>query len=620
MKKKSDMIQLKRCLREIRKCEPEALLMTFVLALMEALIPLGAPLLSALFVDGLERGASFRSMAVTAVIGVVILFIMNAVRGKMYRCGLPHSEYCNDLVEWEFNDKSMDMDYAQLDSAGTAELRARIQNDYDWGCGAYYMIPQFQRCCAGIIGIIAAAALLVPVLLQGGFWRHWSTLVFFIYVLAVTFFSASVEKRTFREEEELKRRFDKTSSRANYLMRGGITYREGKDIRIYNAQPLIKSALREEERDRMVEGESRLEQRAGALDGAASGILMGGAYLFVVLRALQGALSAGAVVLFASVIYRFSESLKTLSKSRSEILMNARRMESTFDYLELPRLMESGDCQADMEAGKGTIEFRDVSFTYPGTGKPALSHVSFRLRPGGKTAVVGMNGSGKTTLIKLLCRLYDPSEGKILLNGTDIREYKYEEYMRQFSVVFQDFKLLALPLGENVAAAREYQEKRVWECLEKAGFTSRLERMKKGLGTSLYRDLDEDGVEVSGGEAQKIALARALYKDAPIVVLDEPTAALDPISEHEIYSGFGRLIGEKTAVFISHRLSSCRFCDDILVFHEGTLVQRGTHEALVDEKNGKYSEMWQAQARYYEDGDEEKLCVRLDHMSDRGKS
>lgn len=165
MKRKSEMIQLKRCLREIRKCEPKALLMAFVLALMEALIPLGAPLLSALFVDGLERGASFQSLVLTAVIGVVTLFVMNAVRGKMYRCGLPHSEYCNDLVEWEFNDKSMDMDYAQLDSAETAELRARIQNDYDWGCGAYYMIPQFQRCCAGIIGIAAAAALLVPVLL-----------------------------------------------------------------------------------------------------------------------------------------------------------------------------------------------------------------------------------------------------------------------------------------------------------------------------------------------------------------------------------------------------------------------------------------------------------------------
>lgn len=601
MRKRADMLHLLRCLREIQKCEPWALPMAFVLALMEALIPLGAPVLSAIFVDGLEQRASFKELALAAVIGVVILFIMNVVRGKMFRCGLPHSEYCNDLMEWKFNDKSMDMDYARLDSAETAGLRARIQNDYDWGCGAYYMIPQFQRCCAGVIGIMASAAFLILVLFQGSFWLDWSTLLFFGYVFAVTFFSASVEKRTFQEEETLKRQFDKTSSRANYLMRGGITYREGKDIRIYNAQPLIKSALREEERDRMVEGESRLEQRAGALDGAASGILMGGAYVFVVLRSLQGALSAGAVVLFASSIYRFSESLKILAKSRSEILMNARRMESTFAYLDLPGLLEGGCLPAGLEAGKGEIEFRDVSFTYPGAGKPALSHVSFRLHPGEKTAVVGMNGSGKTTLVKLLCRLYDPSEGSILLNGTDIREYEYEEYMRLFSVVFQDFKLLAQPLGENVAAAQEYQQERVWECLKKAGFAARLERMKKGLATSLYRDLDEEGVEVSGGEAQKIALARALYKDAPIVVLDEPTAALDPISEHEIYSGFHRLIGDKTAVFISHRLSSCRFCDYILVLHEGELVQRGNHEELLKEDKGKYAVMWQAQARYYEE-------------------
>ena len=166
MRKRADMLHLLRCLREIQKCEPWALPMAFVLALMEALIPLGAPVLSAIFVDGLEQGASFKELALAAVIGVVILFIMNVVRGKMFRCGLPHSEYCNDLMEWKFNDKSMDMDYARLDSAETAGLRARIQNDYDWGCGAYYMIPQFQRCCAGVIGIMASAAFLILVLFQ----------------------------------------------------------------------------------------------------------------------------------------------------------------------------------------------------------------------------------------------------------------------------------------------------------------------------------------------------------------------------------------------------------------------------------------------------------------------
>lgn len=531
--------------------------------MMEALIPLISSLLSSLFVDGLERGFAFGTLAGMAVFGVAVLFAMNAIRGKMERSGLPHTEYCNDLVEWEFYEKSMGMSYAQADSPETAAL------------------------------------LLIPVFLQGGLWRHWSTLLFLLLVLTATFCSIRSEKKTYGEEEKLRQEYDTKTSRSNYLMRGGITYREGKDIRIYHAQPMIKNALREEERDKMVDGESRLERKAGLLDGSLSGLLMGGAYLFIVLRAISGALSAGSIVLFAAAIYRFSESLKTLSKSVSEIRMNARRMESTFEYLALPDRMESGGVSMRPEDGCGAVEFQDVSYTYPGAAVPALSHVSFRLEPGKKIAVVGMNGSGKTTMVKLLCRLYDPDGGRVMLNGRNVREYDYEEYLRRFSVVFQDFQLLALPLGENVAGTKDYDAARVQDCLEKAGFGKRLRRMKNDLSTFLYRNMDQEGVEISGGEAQKIALARALYKDAPIVVLDEPTAALDPVSEHEVYSGFRNLVGGRTSIFISHRLSSCRFCDEILVFHQGQLVQRGSHEELVKEE-GLYASMWRAQAQYYE--------------------
>lgn len=594
---------LKKCLIEIWKCEPQSLLMAFGLGIMEAFIPLGSSLLAAMLINGLEEGTHYERLLIRAFVGVLALFILNVLRGWTYRCGLPHSEYCNDLVEWKFDSKNMDMDYAQLDSAEAAAIRAKIQNDYDWGCGAYFMIPQFQRCCTGVAGIIASTGLLIPVLSAGNFWRHWSNLVFLVYILAVILISAVIERRTCAIKERQKALYDAHSRRSNYILWGGITYREGKDIRLYQAQPLIKSALGEKERDQMVEKESRLEQRAGFWDGAASGILMGGAYLFIVLRALDGALPAGAVVLFASAVYRFSESIKLWSKGRSEIMMNARRMESSFAYLELPDILakENAHISKDKMKEGAEIEVQNVSFQYVGTAKAALENVSFRLEAGKKYAVVGMNGSGKTTLVKLLCRMYDPDKGQILLNGTDIRKYNYTAYLQQFSVVFQDFRLLALPLGENVAASKRYDAQRVQSCLEKAGFDRRLSRMKKGLDTSLYRNIDKDGVEISGGEAQKIALARALYKDAPVVILDEPTAALDPIAEQEIYSGFRNLVGSKTAIFISHRLSSCRFCDEILVFHEGRLVQRGSHDALLAEDGGRYSMMWQAQAKYYED-------------------
>ena len=225
--------------------------------------------------------------------------------------------------------------------------------------------------------------------------------------------------------------------------------------------------------------------------------------------------------------------------------------------------------------------------------------MSLKFKVGSRLAIVGENGSGKTTFIKLLCRLYDPQEGQILLNGIDIRKYRYDDYMNIFSVVFQDFKLLSQPLGNNVAGCLNYDEDRVRQALIDAGFGDRLATMPDGLHTQLYKDFTENGVEVSGGEAQKIAIARALYKDAPFIILDEPTAALDPIAESEIYSKFNDIAGDKTAIYISHRLSSCKFCDEIVVFDAGRIIQQGAHASLVADENGKYYELWHAQAQYY---------------------
>jgi ATP-binding cassette subfamily B protein len=284
---------------------------------------------------------------------------------------------------------------------------------------------------------------------------------------------------------------------------------------------------------------------------------------------------------------------------------NNEAMQVYFDYINIPAQMYQGilpvkkqamcdHCDNDYE-----IEFCNVSFKYPSSYTYALRNVSMKFKIGERLAVVGMNCSGKTTFIKLLCRLYDPTEGEILLNGIDIKKYNYGEYMSIFSVVFQDFKLFSFSLGQNIAAAVDYDKERVEACLKKAGFGGRLAEMPDGTDTCLYKDFDDKGVEISGGEAQKIAIARALYKDAPFIVLDEPTAALDPIAEYEIYSKFNEIVGNKTAIFISHRLSSCRFCDDIAVFHEGQLIQRGSHDEIVSDESGKYYELWHAQAQYY---------------------
>ncbi len=326
----------------------------------------------------------------------------------------------------------------------------------------------------------------------------------------------------------------------------------------------------------------------------------GAAYGYLLALALGEGLSVSEFLLYFTAVGNFTTWVTGILKGFGELHQFSLELSSVRGYIEAPEpfRMEGGKAIEPDTSLPYTLELRDVSFRYPNTETWALRHVNMKFQVGSRLAVVGENGSGKTTFIKLLCRLYDPTQGEILLNGIDIHKYSYRQYIDLFSVVFQDFQLLAFPLGQNVAAAVEVDKGRAARCLEMAGFGKRLAALPQGLETPLYKEFDESGVQVSGGEAQKIALARALYKDAPFVVLDEPTAALDPVAEMEVYENFDKIVGDKTAVYISHRLSSCRFCDDIAVFDHGHIVQQGSHDTLV-EAPGKYQELWHAQARYY---------------------
>jgi ATP-binding cassette subfamily B protein len=320
----------------------------------------------------------------------------------------------------------------------------------------------------------------------------------------------------------------------------------------------------------------------------------------VCLKALGGAFGIGAVTQYLTAITKLYGSVSSLIETAGSMRNNASFLKIIFEFLDIPNRMYQGSLSVEKRIDRDyEVEFRNVSFKYPASTTYALRNVSMKFRIGERLAVVGMNGSGKTTFIKLLCRLYDPTEGEILLNGINIRKYNYAQYMDVFSVVFQDFKLFAYELGQNVATKVNYDKDKTKSCLISAGFEERLNELNEGLNTYLYKDFSKQGVDVSGGEAQKIALARALYKDAPFIVLDEPTAALDPIAESEVYSNFDKLVGDKTSIYISHRLSSCRFCDDIAVFDNGRIVQQGSHEKLVCDENGKYHELWYAQAQYY---------------------
>lgn len=270
------------------------------------------------------------------------------------------------------------------------------------------------------------------------------------------------------------------------------------------------------------------------------------------------------------------------------------------EVLEEDISIKDGLIDKDTTKEKGTIEFKNVSFKYPSAENYALRNVNLKIENGEHLAVVGRNGSGKTTFIKLMCRLYDVTDGEILINGTDIKEYTRESITGLYSVVFQDFKIFSVSLKDNICANSDFDSDRFYACLENANIKDRAERLADKENTYLYKDLDETGVEISGGEAQKLALARALYKDAPVVILDEPTAALDPIAENELYLKYNEMTSGKISFFISHRLSSTRFCDRILLVKDGKIAESGTHDELMALK-GLYYRMYQVQSYYYKE-------------------
>lgn len=510
-------------------------------------------------------------------------------------------------------DKMLSMDFQAADAPETHELLSQIRQNTNWyGHGLMLPIWYLEKLIQPIFGILGAAALTVSLFTAqapasaGGFTALNNPLITalaLLLLLGVTFLAPICQNKStmfvVKSAELIKGSnrfflFNYFTMQDRSRALDARMYRQDRLLRHYTIvdQLGVDSALAKCARGPM-------GFWAGAA-AAVSAVFTGLVYAFVCLKAWAGAFAVGSVAQYVGAITALSGSVGTLVSTWGEFRANAVFLRQTYKFLDTPSEMYQGSLTTEKRSDRNyEIEFRDVSFRYPGAEDYALRHVSMKFRVGERLAVVGENGSGKTTFIKLLCRLYDPTEGAILLNGIDIRKYDYDEYIALFSVVFQDFQLLSFSLGQNVAAAVQYNPERAKACLQKAGFGDRLAQLPDGLETKLYKDFDERGVQISGGEAQKIALARALYKDAPFVVLDEPTAALDPIAEMEVYEKFNEIVGDRTAVYISHRLSSCRFCDSIAVFDHGSIIQRGTHESLLQNEDGKYFALWNAQAQYY---------------------
>lgn len=404
----------------------------------------------------------------------------------------------------------------------------------------------------------------------------------------------------------------------SYMNNISTEFKAAKDIRMFHLTDwiLAKCRVLNEYRYNMQKKNERNWLFVGIFDNVMWVLSQVGIYAFIINAVLKHEVSIANAFLYVTTAETFYNSINSVLKNISALRQRSREVSDFRSFLDF----DGGDIEDSgltvPECNRYEFVFENVSFCYPKAEKYALKELNLTLKQGERLAVVGLNGAGKSTFIKLLLRLYEPTSGRILLNGVDIGSYQKRSYYHLFAPLFQEVELFAFPLAENISmdTPENTDVARAEECLHMAGFDNKLKELPKGIHTEVLKVIDEEGLDFSGGERQKLALARALYKDAPIVVLDEPTAALDALAEYELYQNFDRMIGGKSAIYISHRLSSTRFCDHIAMFMEGQMVEYGTHEELL-KKKGPYANMFELQAQYYvEEGEVEDCYEDVDAL------
>lgn len=594
--------------REMHRLEKRLIPTAVTVAVVTAVMPFVNIWFTSKIIDLLSLGAGMKSLAlyIGSAVGInALLFFINYYLGDMqfvYRSLMYNKEL------QRISSRLFGIEYQKLENSEFKELVHKHSEAQDRVFSSFVQLTWMMRdFISGALTLIISIVIIAP-LFKIGFKKTGDTfferpaflLTIFgaIAVMAVIILVVAVRmnKAWFKASDEYSR-LDRIFY---YFLNMFSDYNTGKEIRIYNEQELIKHTAT----DRLLTDGERILKKASMNTAKQSsfvailGALVGfGIYLFIGVKGLYGLFGIGSLVLYCGAFMQIIGGIMKMAVTFGKTAKMVPLVNYYFEIVNAEDEMTYGERTLDLSGGF-EIEFKNVSFKYPGAENYALQNVNLKIKNGEHLAVVGRNGSGKTTFIKLMCRLYDVTDGEILLNGVNIKEYTKDSIINLYSVVFQDFKMFSVSLKDNICANSDFESDRFYTCLENANIRDRAERLPNKESTYLYKDLDENGVEISGGEAQKLALARALYKDAPVVILDEPTAALDPIAENEIYTRFNSFVQSKTAIYISHRLSSCVFCDKIAVFDKSRLVESGTHRELLA-AGEKYFELWNAQAKYY---------------------
>lgn len=505
------------------------------------------------------------------------------------------NNYMNEKINQALGIKIMHVDYSYLENPYYLDLKERAS----FACVNQSAVFNLIDYCAQLLkGIVTLVGVITVMLTLGPVLFAVCAVTILVTIILMTTFS-KYQVHFFSEIIPINRRY------GYYLGLGFSEDSIQKDSRIYNMEPMLRARVEAYTDEFMAEFE-KFYKKQGIMKGTINlianlqaAITYGYVGLRVLTRRFGTQIGIGSFSMYVSASIQFTAAFKTLIENVVHMKQLLDYLEPFLELMQLPELKQEG--QIPFEGEIEEISFEHVCFTYPGSDKEVLSDISFTINRGEKISIVGLNGAGKTTLIKLICRLYHPTSGKIRINGNDIFDYDYETYTKKVAAVFQDYKLFAFTLRENITADdyNSQLDDKVNTIVEEVGLTEKISELPNGLDTLYGKVYDQEGIELSGGQAQKIAIARALYKDASLVIMDEPTSALDPLAEADIYQNFNQMVENKTAIYISHRMSSSVFCDRILVIDGGHVADFDTHQNLMKKGESLYCELFKAQADNY---------------------
>lgn len=603
-------------IRDVIKISNKSDRLFFPLVILKSLVTASFPFVgiiySALILDGfideLDK-ASIMSLVYQMIIISSILLVSRTVLN--FLC-----EQKTTLISLKLNSeisrKTLNLDFEQLESQEIKDKISRANQGVLFSGGIGTFMNLLGLSVENLISLVYALTLIVALFISvdlnnpDTITKVFNSPLLGLGILVLIALSIMMNFRIIKKIHKLHFDIYEDNITANrlflYLRDSSMDYKISKDIRLFHIDKLLSEKI-QENCNNFGKSYGYIADKAGkmtAQGGALNNVVLFVAYVVIGIKALLGLISVGNVLLLVSSITLFNTAIVRIIDNISSAVTQTKYLALYKQYLDTTTKLYKGTLPVEKRNdGAYEFEFKNVTFHYPNNEDIILNNVSWKIKTGKKLAIVGPNGAGKTTFIKLLCRLYDPTEGEILMNGINIKKYDHKEYVDLMSIVFQDFRLFSSTIKENVKAGLDDSDETIAEFLDKAGLSERIKNLPDGIDTHLYSNFGEQGIEVSGGEAQKIAIARALYKDSPLVILDEPTSALDPISEYEIYTKFDTLVENKTSIYISHRMSSCRFCDNIIVFDKGEIIQSGNHDELLTNVNGLYHSMWSAQAKYY---------------------